>query len=319
MASSPPASAMDTAHDAAAPIDAHEQANDAGPPLAEAGSPSGLADAGQLDAAADAGPSVLCLAAGSGDFTARGPYGVTRETITLTPDAGAPSASDTFTLFSPEPLEAHCRHPFAAWANGTGVTGVETYAFYQEHAASWGIVVIAAHDYNPGPDLHARALDHLLATSRDPSSRFYQKLAGRTGAGGHAQGGSIASLFGATHPSVEAIVAVGPDGLGAMGMHAFLCLSGTDDIGAEGCRRAVSMADGPALAAIWDGGSRVITQTAEGLRSGDPGSPQMMRLYTAWYRCFLADDPRACALFRGGQDCGICRARGWAQIVSENL
>jgi hypothetical protein len=45
----------------------------------------------------------------------------------------------------------------------------------------------------------------------------------------------------------------------------------------------------------------------------------MMRLYAAWFRCFLADDSAACGMFRGGQGCGICDDSGWAEVVTNNL
>jgi hypothetical protein len=73
------------------------------------------------------------------------------------------------------------------------------------------------------------------------------------------------------------------------------------------------------MAAIWDGGDHVFTQTLAGFLANDPGTLQMMRLYTAWFRCFLADDSAACDLFRGGTGCRVCGEEGWAEVVTANL
>jgi hypothetical protein len=53
----------------------------------------------------------------------------------------------------------------------------------------------------------------------------------------------------------------------------------------------------------------------------NPGSIQFMRLYAAWFRCFLADDQVACKLFQGGapQNCGICKDPGWHVLGARNL
>ena len=60
---------------------------------------------------------------------------------------------------------------------------------------------------------------------------------------------------------------------------------------------------------------------ARRLFAGQPGTFQMMRLYAAWFRCFLADDQVACKLFEGGApaNCGICKDPGWHVLSSKNL
>jgi hypothetical protein len=52
--------------------------------------------------------------------------------------------------------------------------------------------------------------------------------------------------------------------------------------------------------------------------SNDPGTKQYMRLYSAWFRCFLANDQGACALFKGGMSCPLCKEMGWAEIYAKN-
>jgi hypothetical protein len=69
----------------------------------------------------------------------------------------------------------------------------------------------------------------------------------------------------------------------------------------------------PALCASWDGADHVSTTLFEG-----EGSEQYTRLNSAWFRCFLADDAAACAMFKGGADCPVCMEDGWAEIFANN-
>jgi hypothetical protein len=48
------------------------------------------------------------------------------------------------------------------------------------------------------------------------------------------------------------------------------------------------------------------------------GSQQYARLLSAWFRCFLADDIAACAMFEGGESCPLCQESGWDNIFSAN-
>jgi hypothetical protein len=267
---------------------------------------------------APATPRAGCLAAGSGDFLDDGPYRVENGGVDLGAGIAANQGSGEFTIFHPEPFESGCPHPIVVWGNGTGVTGTAVYEFFNRHAASWGIVVIAAHDSNTGSGAyHRRGLDHLLALNADPSSAFFGHLSPRAGVSGHSQGGFGASMA-ASHPNVQALLAIGASGR-PLESTAFLCLTGTEDIAPDACRSAVSAAPGPAMAAIWDGGDHVFTETLAGFLANDPGTLQMMRLYTAWFRCFLADDAAACDLFSGGSSCGVCGDEGWAEVVTANL
>src|SRR5262249_46654560 len=115
------------------------------------------------------------------------------------------------------------------------------------------------------------------------------------------------------------LVPVGASGTASASL-GFLCLTGTQDIAPDACRSSVQAAQGPALAAIWEGGDHVTTETLAGYIQGNAGSIQMMRLYAAWFRCFLADDGTACAMFKGAPtSCGICKDQGWNELVAKNL
>ncbi len=257
-----------------------------------------------------AGPG--CLQAGSGDYSRNGPYTVQVRDVTI-------GSSGPYTLFIPQPLESNCKHPIVAWGNGTGVTGSAVYAFYQDRAASWGVVVAASHNSNVGSGtFHTAAIDYLLAENDNASSEFYGKLDTRAGTSGHSQGGMGANM-GAGHPNVIAVVNVqGAFGIAPAGT-AFLCLTGTADISPAGCKTSVDGAREPAMLANYEGADHMGTATLGGFVAGDPGTHQYMRLYAAWFRCFLADDDTACALFKGGDSCPVCTEPGWFEIYSRNF
>jgi hypothetical protein len=257
-------------------------------------------------------PSGTSCLKGSGTFAANGPYRVKTKDVTI-------GSQGPYTIFSPDPLETSCKHPIVAWGNGTAVTGSDIYAFYQEHAASYGIVVIASHNDNVGTgQFHTAGLDYLLKENTTQGSEFFGKLSTKAGTSGHSQGGAGANMA-ASHPNVEAIGNVqGAFGSAPRGA-AFLCLTGTADIATEGCKSAVNSSTSPALYANWEGGDHVGTATLLGFITGDPGTKQYQRLYTAWFRCFLADDSAACNMFKGGAACPVCKDMGWAEIFAKNM
>lgn len=256
-----------------------------------------------------AGPGCL---KGSGDYLAKGPYAVGKMDVSI-------GSSGMYTLFYPMPFDTDCQHPFVAWGNGTGVTGSDIYAFYNDHAASWGIVVAASHNSNVGDgSFHKAALDYLIAENSNAGSMFFGKLSARAGTSGHSQGGMGADR-GASHANVEAVVNVqGAFGTAPAGA-ALLVLTGTADINPASCKTEADSATGPAMLANWQGGDHNTTSTLGGFVGGDKGTLQYMRLYTAWFRCFLGEDDAACNLFRGGTSCGVCGDAGWAEIYSRNM
>jgi hypothetical protein len=258
------------------------------------------------------------LLPGSGSYGEPGPYKVAKMEIDLGMIQPMQN-SGKFTIFYPEPLEASCKHPIVAWGNGTTVKGADTYAFFNENAASWGMVVAASHEDNAGSGaFHKAGLDWLLKQNADASSKFNGKLSTRAGVGGHSQGAFGASA-GSSHPNVEATVAVGGTAASSMKV-SVLTLTGTEDIVMNPAMVA-ERAAGKAFVASWQGGDHFATETIAGYLSRDAGTMQMQRLYAAWFRCFLADDTKACALFEGGtpSGCGICKDQGWAVLASKNL
>jgi len=259
-----------------------------------------------------------CLMPGSGSYGEPGPYKVSKMEI----DLGmiqATQNSGKFTVFYPQPLEAACKHPIVAWGNGTTVMGADVYAFFNENAASWGMVVAASWEDNAGSGaFHKAGLDWLLKQNEDASSPFHGKLSTRAGVSGHSQGAFGASA-GSSHPNVEATVAVGGTATSSAKV-AVLTLTGTEDIVMNPAALA-ERATGKAFVASWQGGDHFTTQTLGGYIARDAGTLQMQRLYAAWFRCFLGDDSKACALFEGGtpDGCGICKDTGWAVLASKNM
>jgi hypothetical protein len=274
---------------------------------------------GDIGAAGAAGtsppppPGSLCLQGGGGDYTAKGPYTITRKDVDLGGVLGP------YTIFYPANLEANCPHPIVSWGNGTAVTGPDVYAFYHEHAASYGIVVIASHNAMAGSQPFIESgLDYLLAQNADPGSEFYGKLSTRAGVSGHSQG-AMAATSATNHPNVQALVQVQGGGRAKAGV-AVLALTGTADtvVGTASPRATYDGATGPACFANYQGADHITTPTLAGAIAANPGSVQYMRFYTMWFRCFLADDQAACDMFRGNP-CPVCTEPGWAELLVKNM
>jgi hypothetical protein len=288
----------------------------------------GASSGGASSSGASSGASGTCLQAGTGDYATTGPYAVDTMSVDLA-DAGLSGAASptTFTIYYPSPLEANCPHPIAAWGNGTGVTGQMTYAFFNNNVASWGIVVIASDNSEVAASPYLSAgVDYLVAQNSNPSSVFYQKLGGKAGVAGHSQGGGAATAA-TTNANVVAEVCVEGYGVPKSGT-AVLCLTGSQTDGGPDNINTVNAlvveqtypgTTGPAFLADWDGGDHVTTPTLSGWYMQNPGTIQFVRLMTAWYRCYLASDGKACALFQGGTHCGICDDPGWYELESKNF
>jgi hypothetical protein len=268
-----------------------------------------------------------CLKPGSGDYSKAGPYQVSMKTgvdlgsysSELPPGDAGPT---TYTIFYPQPFETNCLHPVVAWGNGTTVTGYQVYQFYNQNAASWGMVVIASDNSNVGSGVyHKAAIDYMAKQNTDSSSIFYQKLSTRVGTSGHSQGGIGATVgAGLIGSNCEAEVCIAGGGA-VQKTNAFICLTGSADIAEASCTATYQAAPGQAFLADWDGGDHFTTETVAGYIAGQPGTIQLMRLYAAWFRCFLADDQVACKLFEGGapSNCGICKDPGWHVLASKGL
>jgi hypothetical protein len=302
----------------------------------DGGAPS---SGGSSDASTPATPhgTSTCLKAGSGDYSKAGPYMVaTKANIDLSVTGDLPTGPDagptTATAFYPSDLNDNCPHPIVSWANGTGVTGSTTYSFFNNNAASWGIVVMAADNPNSaggnlggfgggsnGGPFNRAGIDYLLKANNDSSSIFYHHLSTRAGVAGHSQGAFAATLA-TQHPNVEAEVQVEGGGVPKAGID-FLALTGSADnvVGTMSPMSSYTSATGPSMFAEYTGADHVTTPTAGGYFQMNPGTIQFMRFYTAWWRCFLADDQTACAMFKGGASCGVCKDPNWTSLQTKNM
>ena len=262
-----------------------------------------------------------CLQAGSGDYSKAGPYQVAMTSVDLASMLSGAQSPTTYTIFAPATLEANCPHPIVAWGNGTTVTGSSTYAFFNNNAASWGIVVIASDNPNVAmsPFLDT-GIAYMLAQNNDSTSPYYQKLSTRTGVSGHSQGAFAATQASSSAMGVEAEVQVEGGGLPKAGI-AFLALSGTADniVGTMSPTQSYMSATGPSMLAIYTGADHTTTPTVGGYIQMNAGTIQFMRFYTAWWRCFLADDQTACAMFKGGSSCGVCSDPNWNMLQTKNM
>ncbi|HKP55629.1 MAG TPA: hypothetical protein VJV78_02850 [Polyangiales bacterium] len=264
------------------------------------------------------GTGMTCLKPGNGQYTNPGPYKVSQMEIDLGM-IDPMQHTGKFTIYYPDPLEASCPHPIVAWGNGTGVMGSGTYAFLNSNAASWGIVVAESQEDNTGSGkFHKAGIDWLLKQNDDPMSKFYKKLTTRAGVSGHSQGG-FGAAQGSAHPNVTTAVVEGAS-MNASAKVSVLVLTGTEDI-VKNAETLANNARGPMFVGNWEGGDHVTTETVAGALTGDKGSAQFSRLYAAWFRCFLGDDPVACKMFMGGAPgmCGICKDPGWHSLTSKNL
>lgn len=156
---------------------------------------AGVAQAGGPIAGGPAAPAVAAPASIEAEFAQPGPWDVAKQE-----GAGCCDASGhEFDLWYPADLGADGgTHPIITWGNGT-LAVPQQYDYLLTHLASWGFVVVAAHNTNTdsGQEM-LQGVDYLRAQNADPSSIFHQRLdTGNIGAMGHSQG-AVGALNAAT-------------------------------------------------------------------------------------------------------------------------
>ncbi|MET0340421.1 MAG: hypothetical protein ABW252_05435 [Polyangiales bacterium] len=277
-------------------------------PVVDAGAPATPTTPATPDAPAEpSGKS--CLTPSRDNFASDGPYGVKSKTVTV-------GQLGQYTIFYPERFAADCKHPVAAWGNGTGVNGTKPYEHWHRRAASHGVVIIASHNANAGSQRFLEGgIDYLLKENTTAGSEFNGKLSDRAGSAGHSQGG-FAATTATRHPSVRAEVNVQGGGTPAE-KAAMICLTGTDDFVRTQCTASYNSAKGPAFLADLQGADHIGTPASRGI--GTPNGNLYIQLYTAWFRCFLAEDDAACGLFRGGKSAPVCKLGQYATCDGRNI
>jgi hypothetical protein len=121
------------------------------------------------------------------------------------------SSGNKFDLYYPTNLGAGgFKHPILTWGNGTYAKPGQ-YAYFLNHLASWGFVIIATQDEYTGPgQTILDAANYMVAANSDSSSIFYQKLdVKEIGALGHSQGatGAINALL-KSAGSIKTVIAL---------------------------------------------------------------------------------------------------------------
>lgn len=263
------------------------------------------------------------------DAWQRGPYAVSRLTgqgpvtmagFSVVPDitgTNNPTMGTGTVLYPTELGKGGVKHPIAAWGNGSGIQGPDTYAIVTEHVASYGIVVYNAFQSNNGSELIA-GIDWLIKENTRPGSIFEGKLdTTKIGVGGHSMG-SMVSFSAANDARITTSVHIsGSTGFGA-NLHApalFYCgedTGTTDLLDEKGDVMAPKVKQDFQL-------SKVPTFFAE-----QAGANHMTNFFNVngavagWFRWQLAGDEVMKKMFVAPPDCGLCTRPGWA-VMTKNL
>lgn len=120
------------------------------------------------------------------------------------------SLGNKFDLYYPTNLGAGgFLHPILTWGNGSNAVPIQ-YDYLLRHFASWGFVLIATEDKNPGPgQTILDAANYLVGQNGNSASIFYHMLnVSQIGALGHSQGSG--GVINAAHKSGGSIKTVVP-------------------------------------------------------------------------------------------------------------
>ena len=228
-------------------------------------------------------PSKNCLK-GSQNYGAKGPYSVGR----LNDFSG-------YTVFYPREMESqNCLFPWIVWGNGTTQRGIGYYGAWDQHLASWGIVVIHSHAdgggglSGAGPMKAGVDIAYKLA-----SGKMRGKLTAKGGVAGHSQGGIGAQLVAASKSEIGAVVDLQGGGMANHNKPA-LMLTGKRDFMEGSVNSAYGMLRGPAILYNYSDADHIMS----------PMSKVEYRASAAqFFRWVLADDMMARKAFI---DCVFC-------------
>lgn len=244
----------------------------------------------------------FCLETG-GAYTEKGPYGVKSL-------SGFPG----FTVWTPDQMGDGCPKPIVSWGNGTGVSGAQmtnlSYGHYAKHMASWGFVVIYSHANgglgNSGGKPLGEGID-LIA------QKLGTQVSEAAGTMGHSQGGKAALEMGKNHSKVKAIVSL--QGYGSISNKPTMYLTGSRDTSlAQTGVQMYQSHPGPAYLAELSGADHVSAPTFGGVNSY---GKQYGAAAIGHFRCYLADDPKACT-WLNDQSSTFCQNQAtWSKCQSK--
>jgi hypothetical protein len=247
------------------------------------------------------------------DYSARGPYAVTRDSNT-----GPGGAYD---VFRPATFDPQRKHPIISWANGT-LFGITDYQKLLEHWASHGFVVIAGHtNTTAGGGTHKAGIDWLVAENGRSGGPYFGALDGKKiGAAGHSQGGGATIAAGSDKPGPTGLVTTLP----LMPLLSFeqdktivgKQLAPMFNINASMDNRDPS---GAVANQIFDGAKMALVQASFIGVHEDAMSAAMHRPTLAWFRLYLMGDEAARPLFFPPATCDLCKDPAWKQVRHKNV
>ena len=234
-----------------------------------------------------------CLRGGS-SVKGKGPYSVasTRE-------------FSGYTVFYPREMQSeNCKFPWIVWGNGTTQRGIGYYGGWDQHLASWGIVVIHSHaDGGGGLSGAGPMKGGVDVAKRLASGSMRGKLTEKGGVAGHSQGGIGAHVTAAARQEIAAVVDLQGGGM-ARHSKPSLLLTGSRDFMKSSVNSAYGMLQGPALYYSYSGSDHIMA----------PNSNVNYRASAAqFFRWALANDQAAKKSF---VDCVFCQG---ADVKAKNF
>lgn len=229
------------------------------------------------------------------DSWAMGPY-----TAVTIEDTGP---NNDFDLIYPAELESDgMLNPIITWGNGA-TTLPSWYDDFLPRFASYGFVVIAAHDRFVSGNSMVDGIDWLVEQNRDPSSEFYQLLdENKVAAVGYSLG-SLAAFNIANDARLTTTVHISGGAGGNDSVQnlwqptAFFC---DENFTAVNCQPDFDLSPVPVFYGVFKDTGHVGTIT----------SLQAAGATTGWLRWRLLDDDSKRALFVG-DDCTLCTNDSW--------
>lgn len=226
---------------------------------------------------------------------------------------------NTHSLFVPDDVGSHGKHPVVIWTNGNGGSlSSLSYASFLTHIASHGFLVIADKASTSAREAEAAsqvaAIEWALSENARTGGDFFERIdVDRIAVMGHSLGSLASFSTAAMNEHVATSIhfsggltdnPVGFDDAWLAEMHApaaFLC-GGNDATAGPSCEKDFAMAPNPVFYGVLGGASHLGPFISP--RGGEYG-----RAAVAWYRWQLAGDESFADWFLG-DDCVLCQ-RPW--------
>ena len=182
-------------------------------------------------------PTANCVRRGS-SIGGQGPYSV-----------GQITSFSGYTVFYPREMAntQNCLFPWMIWGNGTTQKGIGYYGVWDQHLASWGIVVIHSHaDGGGGLSGAGPMIGGVEVAKQLAGGQMRGKLTSKGGVAGHSQGGIGAHLTASKSNYIAAVVDLQGGGLATHSKPSLL-LTGSTDFMRQSVYSAYNMLRGSAI------------------------------------------------------------------------